>query len=505
MSKLSIDDLAIFCKKKGFVFPSTEIYGGMAGFFDYGPLGVELKNNIKNTWWKTFVQNREDVYGLDGSLISSGKIWEASGHLSSFTDLLTQCKKCHKNHRADQLVEDKLKINVDGLSGESINKLLKDNNLKCPECKGDLTEVKSFNLMFPVQIGADITKDSTAYLRGETAQMIFVAFRNVVESSRVKLPFGIAQIGKAFRNEIAPRNFLFREREFEQMEIEFFVKPDEKKSPLLSKRQSDLEFLFYSEEAQAKESHPKKIKMSELLKEKLLTEWHAYWLAESYLWFVELGVNENNLRIRQHTKKELSHYSSATFDVEYNFPFGWKEIYGNANRGQFDLTQHMKHSKQSMELFDEDTKQKILPAVIEPSFGVDRAFLTFIYDAYHDDKERGNVVLKLHYKLAPVKVGIFPLVNKLEEKAKEIYHMLREEFVCLYDRSGSIGRRYARADEIGMPYCVTIDFETLEDKSVTIRERDTTKQIRVKLSELKHILEKLLKGEEFGKLGKLIK
>jgi glycyl-tRNA synthetase len=490
---ISIDELSIFCKKKGFVFPSSEIYGGMAGFFDYGPLGVELKNNIKNNWWKKFVQDRNDVFGIDGSLISMGKIWEASGHLSSFADLLVQCKKCHKNQRADQLVEDKLRISVDGLPSESVNKLIKDNNLKCPECKGDFEDIKSFNLMFPVQIGADVTKDSTAYLRGETAQMIFVAFKNVAESSRVKLPFGIAQIGKAFRNEIAPRNFLFRQREFEQMELEYFIKPDEKKCSLLSKRQLELEFHFYSDADQENNREHKKVTMEELIKEHVLTEWHAYWLAESYLWFVENGIKHDHLRIRQHVKKELSHYSSGTFDVEYKFPFGWKEIHGNANRGQFDLSQHMKFSKQSMELFDEESKSKILPAVIEPSFGVDRAFLTVIYDAYHDDKERGNVVLKLSPKLAPIKVGVFPLVNKLEDKAKEVYESLKEGFTCMYDRSGSIGRRYARADEIGIPFCVTVDFDTLEDHAVTVRDRDNTKQERVKINELKEHIGKLLK------------
>ncbi len=499
---ISIDELSIFCKKKGFVFPSSEIYGGMAGFFDYGPLGVELKNNIKNNWWKAFVQNRDDVYGIDGSLISTAKIWEASGHLSSFADLLVKCKKCHKNQRADQLVEEKLKINVDGLNAEAINKLIQDNNIKCPECKGDFEEIKSFNLMFPVQIGADITKDSTAYLRGETAQMIFVAFKNVAESSRVKLPFGIAQIGKAFRNEIAPRNFLFRQREFEQMELEYFIKPDGKKCSLLSKRQLELEFYFYSEHEQENKAEHMKVKMKDLIEKKVLQEWHAYWLAESYLWFIELGIRHDHLRIREHVKKELSHYSSGTFDVEYKYPFGWKEIHGNANRGQFDLSQHQKFSKQSMELFDEDTKTKILPAVIEPSFGVDRAFLTIICDAYHDDKERGNVVLKLNPKLSPIKIGVFPLVNKLEDDAKKVYEELKEEFTCTYDRSGSIGRRYARADEIGIPFCVTVDFETLEDHSVTVRDRDTTKQERVKIAELNATLEKLFRGKKFESLVK---
>ncbi|GIU70401.1 MAG: glycine--tRNA ligase [Candidatus Woesearchaeota archaeon] len=490
---LSIDDFAVFCKKKGFVYPSAEIYGSLAGFYDYGPLGVELKNNIKTSWWKTFVQDRDDVVGIDGTLITNQKIWQASGHLSSFSDLLVECKKCHKNFRADHLVEEKLKISVDGLNAESISKLIKDNNLKCPECNSELGEIKSFNLMFPLQIGADKTKESTAYLRGETAQVIFTAFKNVVETSRVKLPFGIAQIGKAFRNEIAPRNFLFRQREFEQMEIEYFINPNEKKCPLLSKKHNYLEFLFLSEKQQEQKEEAKKVKLSMLIKQGLLSEWHAYWLAESYLWFVDLGIREENLRIRQHLKKELSHYSKATFDIEYKFPFGWKEIHGNADRGQFDLTQHMKFSNKSLEIFDEQTKQKILPAVIEPSFGVDRAFLALMYDAYNDDKERGNIVLKLKPKISPIKIAVFPLVNKLEEQALEIYLMLKKDFVSIYDRSGSIGRRYARADEIGIPYCITIDFQTLEDKTVTIRDRNTTKQERIKINELKQKLINLLK------------
>ncbi|MBN2367740.1 glycine--tRNA ligase [Candidatus Woesearchaeota archaeon] len=504
MSKLSIEDLSIFAKKKGFVFPSTEIYGGMSGFFEYGPLGVELKNSLKQHWWKTFVQDRDDICGIDGSIISSGKVWEASGHLSSFADLLTECSKCKKNHRADHLIEDKLKINVEGLGADALNKIIRDNKLECPECKGSLKEIASFNLMFPVQVGADATKDSTAYLRGETAQLIFTAFKSVVDSSRVKLPFGIAQIGKAFRNEISPRDFLFRTREFEQMEIEYFIRPKEKKCPLLSKRQLDLEVLFYSESAQKSKKEQKKVKISQLVKNKVMGEWHAYWLAESYLWYTELGMQEKNLRIREHTSEELSHYSSGTFDIDYNFPFGWKEIHGNANRGQFDLTQHQKFSGKPMDIFDEETKEKMIPWVVEPSFGADRAFLAFLYDAYHEDKERGNIVLKLHPKLAPFKVAVFPLVNKIEEQALQVYLLLKKDFISMFDRSGSVGRRYARADEIGIPYCVTVDFDTEKDKSVTIRDRDTTKQIRVKITELKDVLRKLLDGEKFESCGKVL-
>ena len=492
---ISIEDLASFCKKKGFVYPSQEIYGGMSGSFDFGPLGTELKNNIKKEWWKTFVQSREDMYGIDGSLISSSKVWEASGHLSNFADFLTKCDKCGKDHRADHLIEDKLKISVDGLPADSLNKLIKDNDIKCPLCKGNLKEIKSFNLMFPLSVGADSKTDTKAYLRGETAQMIFVAFKNVADSSRVKLPFGIAQSGKAFRNEISPRDFLFRVREFEQMEIEYFIHPSEKKCPLLNKEHTDIEFLFLSAESQDKKGKEEKLTVSALLKGKKLGEWHAYWLSESYLWYTNLGIDPKNLRIREHVKSELSHYSSATFDIEYKFPFGWKEIHGNANRGQFDLTQHHKASGKSQELFDEESKEKVIPRVIEPSFGVERAFLAFLYDSYNDDKERGNIVLKLSPKLAPTEVAVFPLVNKLHEKAREVFSKLNDEFVTTYDKSGSIGRRYARADESGIPYCITIDFDTENDHCVTLRDRNSTKQKRVKIDDLNNEIYKLLKGK----------
>ncbi len=488
---ISIEKLAGFAKKKGFVFPSTEIYGGLAGFFEYGPLGVELKNNIKQNWWKTFIHNREDVLGIDGSIVSSSKVWEASGHLSSFADLLAECSKCKKSHRADHLVEDSLGINVDGLDAEELNKLIEKNNIRCPACNGKLNKINAFNLMFPVQIGAEKTQESTAYLRGETAQLIFTAFRNVVDSSRVKLPFGIAQIGKAFRNEISPRNFLFRSREFEQMEIEYFINPSQNKCSLLEKKHLNLEFFFLSREAQAENKSQKQVKMSKLKKNKKIGEWHAYWLAESYFWYIDLGIKKENLRVREHTKEELSHYSSATFDIDYRFPFGWKEIHGNANRGQFDLGQHQKFSKKSLEIFDEESKKKVLPRVIEPSFGADRAFLAVMYDAYSTKKdEKGNevVVLKLKPKLAPIKIAVFPLVKKLSQEARKVYEMLKKDFICVFDSSGSIGRRYMRQDEQGTPFCITYDFESLEDNCVTIRDRDTTKQDRIKISGLKDYL-----------------
>jgi len=483
---VEIKEMATFCKKKGFVFPNSEIYGGIAGFWDYGPLGVELKNNIKRDWWKIFVQSRQDVVGLDGAIITHPKVWKASGHVENFKDVYVKCKKCKKPNKIDK---------------NEIGKV------KCPECDGELEVIGDVNLMFNTEVGP--VDGDKAYLRPETAQLIFTDFRLVHDTSRVKLPFGIAQVGKAFRNEISPRDFLFRSREFEQMEIEFFIHPDKKKCPLLKKSDHKFEFqlLTGKDQEDGKKEHTK-IKLGDMLKKKMLGEWHAYWLKKNYQWFLDLGIDKENLRLREHMKDELAHYSSACFDIEYKYSFGWKEVHGNANRGQYDLKQHKKESGKKMEIFDDETEQKIIPRVIEPSQGLDRAFLTVLFNAYHDDKERGNIVLKLNPKLAPVKVGVFPLVKKKDEivkKTKEIYEDLKEDFVCRYDESGSVGRRYARADEIGVPYCVTFDFDSLKDKAVTIRNRDTTEQVRVKIKELKDKLRKLLNSEiEFKEVGKLI-
>ncbi|MBW2995768.1 glycine--tRNA ligase [Candidatus Woesearchaeota archaeon] len=466
---VEIAEMATFCKKKGFVYPDSEIYGGMAGFWDYGPLGVELKNNIRQDWWKTFVQSRNDILGIDGAIISHPKVWKASGHVEHFKDVYVKCKKCKKPSKVDK---------------NEVGKV------KC-ECGGEYEVIGDVNLMFETKVGP--LEGETAYLRPETAQLIFTNFKAVVETSRVKLPFGIAQIGKAFRNEISPRDFLFRSREFEQMEIEFFIHPEQKECGLLTKKDHNFEFqlLTGKDQEAGKEEHAT-IKLGEMLDKKMLGEWHAYWLKENYQWFLDLGIDKKDLRLREHMKDELAHYSSACFDIEYKYSFGWKEVHGNANRGQFDLKQHQDASKKSMELFDEESKQKVIPRVIEPSQGVDRAFLTVLFNAYYDDKERGNVVLKLAPKLAPVKVGIFPLVNKLNKEAKKVYDSLKQEFVCQFDTSGSVGRRYARADEIGIPYCVTFDFDSLKDKAVTIRDRDSTKQVRVKIDNLKDKLKELL-------------
>lgn len=503
MQKLTIDQIAAFCKKKGFVYPNSEIYGGLGGFFDYGPLGVELKNNIKQEWWKRFVQQREDVVGIDGAIITKKEVWEASGHVTSFTEFILECRKCREKYRADHLIEDITGIAMDSVTEEEIHNLIKKHKITCQKCKGELAAAKKFNLMFKTNIGPLDDEKSTAYLRPETAQLIFANFKAVAETSRLKLPFGIAQIGKAFRNEISPREFLFRTREFEQMEIEFFVHPKKIGDCGLLKEVESLRVNVLT----TKDKTHKEMTIKEVADKKLATRWHAYWLALSYKFFIDLGVKEENLRLREHSKDELAHYASACFDIEYNFPFGWREIHGNADRKQFDLQQHIKFSKQDLSLYDEETKQRIVPYVVsEPSQGVDRAFLAFLADSYEDDKKRGNIVLRLHPRLAPVKVGVFPLVNKLEKEAYQLFSELKSEFSCIYDRSGSIGRRYARADELGIPYCITVDFDYTKDKTVTVRNRDDTNQVRVTEKELAGALRKLIHQEiGFKDSGKPLK
>lgn len=504
-AKLTIDEMAAFCKRKGFVYQNSEIYGGIAGFWDFGHLGVELKNNIKRQWWKTFVQQRDDMAGIDGSIVTHPLVWKASGHVDGFTDVLVDCKKCGSRFRGDQLIEDKLKIQTAGISLDDVEKKLSEHKIKCPKCGSELGAPKRFNLMFTTNIGSIQSSSSTAYLRPETAQVIFADFKLVQENARMKLPFGIAQVGKAFRNEISPRDFLFRMREFEQMEIEYFVHPEKQECPFIDEV-IDYEMNVYSADMQKNNRKMEKMSMKRMLDKKIIkTAWHAYWLAKMHQWFVSLGASPEHFRIRQHVRDELSHYALDTWDLEYEFPFGWKELQGLANRTDFDLKQHMQFSKTDLALFDEESKKKIVPYVIcEPSQGVERTFLVFMFDAYTFDKSRDNVVLKLHPKLAPVKVGVFPLVsNKAElvKKARSIYDELKMEWACIFDISGSIGRRYARADEAGVYAGITIDFETFEDDSVTVRSRDTTEQIRVKIKDLKEVISRFLNGEKLSKLG----
>jgi glycyl-tRNA synthetase len=447
-----MDKLISLCKRRGIIFQSSEIYGGLSACWDYGPIGVELKNNIKNAWWRAVVQERDDIVGLDSSVLMHPKVWQASGHLEGFVDPLVECKSCHLRWRLDEI----------GFPEKSAIFQGEINNSCCPSCGGELTPPRLFNLMFKTFIGAVEESANVVYLRPETAQGIFVNFSNVLNSTRKKLPFGIAQIGKAFRNEITTGNFTFRSREFEQMEVEFFVKPG-------------------SDE-----------------------EWFHHWLEERFDWYIKLGIKRQNLRLRQHAKDELAHYARDCYDIDYLFPMGWAELEGIANRGDFDLRQHSEYSGKDLSYFDEEMGQSIIPYVIEPSAGVDRSLLAFLLDAYDEDVVEGEnrVVLRLHPLLAPVKVAILPLSHneKLVPSAKEVYTELRQSFTTQYDDAQSIGRRYRRQDEIGTPLCVTIDFLSLEDHQATIRERDTLKQIRVPISELKNTLTAKLSGEAFDAL-----
>ena len=434
--KVSMEKIVSLCQRRGFIFPSSEIYGGLSSCWDYGPLGVELKRNIKDAWWRAVVQERDDIVGLDASILMHPQTWAASGHLEGFSDPLVECKNCHLRWRVDDL---------------------KDKN--CPSCGGELTKPRLFNLMFKTFMGPVEEEANVVYLRPETAQGMFVNFQNVVNTTRKRIPFGITQIGKAFRNEITTGNFVFRSREFEQMEIEFFVKPGTDE------------------------------------------EWFNYWLEERLNWYVNLGIKKENLRLRQHAKDELAHYARVCYDIDYLFPMGWAELEGIANRGDFDLVQHVKYSGKSLDYFDDETKERFLPYIIEPSAGVDRSALAFLCDAYDEEpaEDEIRVLLHFHPSLAPIKVAVLPLSRreKLVEAAKQIYADLRQCWIVDYDDAQSIGRRYRRQDEIGTPFCITIDFQSLEDKQVTIRERDTMKQIRVPISELKAALAAKLSGERF--------
>jgi glycyl-tRNA synthetase len=470
--KISIEELSKFCKEKGFVFRSSDIYGGYAGFWDYGPLGVEMFNNIKKEWWSFFVRKRENMVGLDASIISHPRTWKASGHIENFNDVAVICKKCKTATKIDK---------------SEVGKV----NCKC----GGEFEVKGeFSLMFKTKVGA--LDASEAYLRGETAQGMFMDFKLIQQTSRMQLPFGISQIGKCFRNEIAPRDFLFRSREFNIAEFEFFINPEETKCELLGQEQLNVKVNLLDAETQVEGKETlKKTTIGSMLKEKRLEEWHAYWLAEQIKWYNSMGLFE--IKIREHMKDELSHYSSATFDVDYEFPFGSVELGGNANRGQYDLKQHAKESGENMEIFDEKYKSKIIPRVIEPTFGVERAFLALLTKAYSDDG-RGNITLNLPPSISPIKAAIFPLVKRedFEKIAENIVKDLQEEFNVSYDKSGSIGRRYARNDEIGTPFCITIDDDSIKNKDVTIRDRNSRVQKRIKIKELKENLRQLINQEK---------
>jgi len=439
MSSVDMETIVSLCKRRGFIFQSSEIYGGAGGCWDYGPLGAELKRNVKEAWWKAMVHDRDDVVGLDASILMNPQVWVASGHVQQFSDPLVDCKACKSRFRADHLKGD-----------------------KCPDCGGELTEPRMFNLMFKTFMGPVEDDAAVVYLRPETAQGIFVNFQNVMSTSRKKLPLGIAQVGKSFRNEINTGNFIFRSREFEQMEMEYFVKP-------------------------GTDDH-----------------WFQHWLEQRFNWYVKLGIKKENLRLRPHAKEELAHYAKGCYDVEYLFPMGWSELEGIANRGSYDLEQHSKFSGKDLSVFEEETKERFVPYVIEPSAGVDRSVLAFLLDSYHEEvvEKEKRVVLRLHPALAPIKVAVLPLSRneKLVPLATEVHASIRGCFMTQYDDSQSIGRRYRRQDEVGTPYCVTVDFQSIEDKQVTIRDRDSLHQIRIPIDTLRATLLAKLGGEDFDVL-----
>ena len=458
--KATMEKVVNLCKNRGFIFPGSEIYGGLANSWDYGPLGVEFKNNVKKAWWKRFVQENKYNVGLDSAIIMNPEAWVASGHVGGFSDPLMDCKQCKARHRADKLIEDYAftngtNDNPAGWTFEQMATFIKEKNIACPDCGGhEFTDIKKFNLMFKTFIGVTEESTNTVYLRPETAQGIFVNFNNVQRSTRRKLPFGICQIGKSFRNEITPGNFVFRTREFEQMELEFFCKPG-----------TDL-------------------------------EWFKYWKDYCYNFLLDLGMKPEHLRLRDHDPEELCFYSKATTDFEYLFPFGWGELWGIADRTDYDLSQHAKHSGKDMTYFDQETNEHYVPYVVEPSLGADRVALAFLIEAYDEEELEGGdvrVVMHLHPALAPYKVAILPLSKKLSDKAGEIADELSKYFPVDFDETGSIGKRYRREDEIGTPFCVTYDFDSLEDGCVTVRERDSMTQVRIPIAELKNYVEERIK------------
>lgn len=453
----SLDTLVALCKGRGYVYPGSEIYGGLANTWDYGPLGVELKNNIKDMWRKKFIQENKHNVGLDSAILMNPQTWVASGHVGGFSDPLIDCRECKTRHRADKLIEEWAHAQgkdmiADGMTDEQLIGYINDNQIPCPKCgKTDFTDIRKFNLMFKTFQGVTEDSKSEIYLRPETAQGIFVNFKNVLRTTRRKLPMGIGQIGKSFRNEITPGNFIFRIREFEQMELEFFCKPG-----------TDL-------------------------------EWQEYWKNFCKDWLLNLGMKEENIRLRDHDAEELSHYSNATTDIEFKFPFGWGELWGIADRTDFDLKSHMEVSKEDFTYTDVETGEKFIPYCIEPSLGVDRVTLAFLCNSYEEEEiAEGDTrtILRLHPALAPYKLAVLPLSKKLSEKAEEVYETLSKKFMCDYDVTASIGKRYRRQDEIGTPYCVTVDFDTLEDETVTIRDRDTMEQIRLKIDEVEAYIAK---------------
>ncbi|MCR8433734.1 MAG: glycine--tRNA ligase [Crenarchaeota archaeon] len=482
---VSLDDIVNIAKRRGLIFPSSEIYGGLAGFYDYGPIGFEIKRRIIDDWWWNFVISRDDVYGISPAIILSPAVWKASGHVDEFIDILVECTKCKSRFKAETLLED-LGIKISDFSMESIKNSLRDNNARCPKCGGELSEPRRFNLMVEAHVGAVKDESSVIYLRPEIAQGMFINFKLISAITGAKLPFGIASYGKVFRNEIAPRGFIFRLREFEIAEIEYFIDPDEQNSCEDFHEVDNIEIKIWTKEEQKRNLKPKERKLGDAYNEGVFSSmWHAYWVGESVKWLESIGLSPENLRLREHLETELAHYAKQTFDIEYYFPyFGWKEIVGIANRTDYDLRRHSKTSGEKLYLV-KDGKQ-FFPYCIEPSFGIDRIFLAVITEAY-TVREDGKVILRLHPKVAPYDAVIVPLLKRPEfiAKAEEINRMLKRERLATYvDVSGRVGKAYVKADEFGVPYAITIDHETFENDTVTIRFRDTREQIRVPITEL---------------------
>jgi glycyl-tRNA synthetase len=453
----TMEKIVSLCKTRGFVYSGSEIYGGLANTWDYGPLGVEFKNNVKRAWWKKFIQQNPYNVGLDSAILMNPQAWVASGHVGGFSDPLMDCKDCKTRHRADKLIEDQTGTPTGGWSDAQMLDFIREKGIECPDCGSkNFTDIRKFNLMFKTYQGVTEDSKNEIFLRPETAQGIFVNFKNIQRTTRKKVPFGVGQIGKSFRNEITPGNFTFRTREFEQMELEFFCKPG-----------TDL-------------------------------EWFDYWKNACKNFLLALGIKEENIKLRDHEKEELSHYSNATTDIEFQFPFGWGELWGIADRTDFDLKQHQNHSGESLEYFDPETNEKYVPYVIEPSLGADRVALAFLVDAYDEevvDAEKGDsrVVMHLHPALAPFKAAVLPLSKKLSDEAKKVYEELSQYFMIDFDDTGSIGKRYRRQDEIGTPFCITFDFDSLEDHKVTIRNRDTMEQERILVSDIREYIEKQMR------------
>ena len=466
MNENIMQDLVSLCKRRGIIFPGSEIYGGLANTWDYGPLGVEMKNNIKHLWWKTFVHQKQSMVGLDSGILLNPRVWEASGHVGGFSDPLMDCRDCKTRHRADKLLEENSQSNIKpeviaALNHEELRDMISQHKIKCPECGSDnFTEIRSFNLMFETNQGVTDDSSSKVYMRPETAQGIFINFKNIQQATRKKLPFGVAQIGKSFRNEITPGNFIFRTREFEQMEIEFFC----------------------FEEGSL--------------------DWHKKWVEESKNWLLNIGLNEDSVRLRVHDKDELSHYSQATTDIEFLFPFGWGELWGIAHRGEYDLSKHIEFSGKDLKYIEPEKKIRIIPHVIEPSLGVERLMLAILCDAYKTEKVDDldtRIILSLDARIAPVQVAVMPLSKKLSEGAHKLSQNLLSTFRVEFDENGSIGKRYRRHDEIGTPFCLTFDFDSLADQQVTVRNRDTMSQERVSISQLtSYLSDKITKQDNFS-------